>query len=763
MRVCMHNAFERLDRSVQNILWDMKWSKLFQFQVDAINNWFDSNKDMLIMASTAAGKTEAVFLPIISTLAKDFGAGSIRVLYIGPLKALINDQFSRLEELCLRSDLPVHRWHGDVGSNKKSSLIKNPCGILLITPESLESLLIRHGRHGTRLFGNLDAIVIDEMHVFLDSERGRQLSSQMARIDAIRSGLPKSRRIGLSATIGDQMIAQKWLSGVDSQLPTVIESKGTNDIELVLKTFVDPSTGLNNKISPKNKAIENSGQGEAPNEQLNESPVMHSIAEHILEHFSTNTNLIFCNQKTQIELLADYISCLCRKKRIPNNFLVHHGSLSKVFRETVESELKSSRACTAICSSTLELGIDIGSVEAVGQIGPPHSVSALKQRLGRSGRREGKTSRLFMYIPVSKHTEKSSLPDRLYPKLIQTIALINLMAGSPDNKGWIEPPEKNFRDYSTFIQQILSVVLERGGLKPADMYKLLCSTNTFGQFDSNLFKKILYDLSERDLIEQSPSGEIILGMEGERLTGYYDFFAAFETPTTYDVVANSGPVGSVEGLPGHYLPEQYMLLGGKRWQILSVDENRTRIFVIKAKGKKAVSWSGGVGNVHKVVRKTMYKILKQNEIPHWFEPKTKEIFGWACQEFLDNSLGTERVVKQGNNIYVFTWTGTKATHTLNLVFRLGGLKASEISDEEICLAISKNDFVISDVSKILKDFCENPIDASLLVRRVFFEEIPPVGKHGIYLSSELRADAYAAKYIDIDDAVETAKEILRCI
>ena len=743
----MPSAFERLHKTIQNILWDMKWTQLFGFQVDAINAWFDQKDDILLMANTASGKTEAAFLPILSELAEDKAANSIRVIYIGPLKALINDQFQRLEELCRRSDIPVHRWHGDVSTSKKKQLIKAPSGVLLITPESMESLLMRKGRDGNRLFKNLDAIVIDEIHVFIGSERGRQLASQVNRIDAIRKSFPRVRRIGLSATIGDENLAGQWLSGGTENQPIIIKSTKSNDVELLLKTFIEEPVTVNKSQQPKQT-------------DNTEDNGLFSIAEHILKHFFNKTNLVFCNRKKDVETLADILASLCKRKKLQNEFMVHHGSLSKQFREDVESELKSSRPCTAICSSTLELGIDVGDVDSVGQVGPPHSVNALKQRIGRSGRRENKPSRLFMYVPVVKCTDKSSLPDQLNPELIQAIALVELMVGKSEKGSWVEPPDKCVEDYSTLIQQTLSLIVERGGINAKEIYQLLCSENTFGDVSVKTFTQLLRDLGANDLIEQTQNGEIILGLTGEQLASHYDFYAAFDTPNSYQVLSNSGPIGTVEGPFGFYQSGQFMLLGGKRWRIANVDEDRKAIFVGSARGKKLVQWFGGSGNIHKCVRKKMLEILQDVEVPVWLEQNSQQVLRWARNTFKNSGLNEQSIIMEGKELHIFTWTGSRGHNTINMLFRASGIDNWDIVDSGICLSISKTGFGKADVKDVLNDFCKTKIDPVCLVRQAFGKEIPAVGKHGLYLSRELRTRAYAAKFVDIPEALETASRLL---
>lgn len=725
----------------------MKWTHMYPFQVDSINAWFDTHDELLLMANTASGKTEAAFLPIISSIAQDHGCGSIRVLYVGPLKALINDQFQRLEELCNRAEIPVHRWHGDVGSQKKRKIIKTPSGILLITPESLESLMMRVGNDARRLFLKLDAIVIDELHVFLDSERGRQLASLINRVDVLRLGLPPTRKAGLSATIGDVDIAEKWLSGNTTNTVTVIESSQSSDVSLLIKTFIEEAPTKHNCDQNLEDAKLDIG-----NNTL-------SIANHLLSHLTGKTNLVFCNRKSYIEELADRVTEISKKKRIPNQFLVHHGSLSKQFRESVEDELKSNLPRTAICSSTLELGIDIGEVDVVAQVGPPHSVSALKQRMGRSGRREGEPSKLYFYVPIIKCNENSSLPERLYPDLIQSVALVLLMLGQEGVARWTEPPLLFDRDYSTLIQQILSIIVERGGIQTRTLYELLSLRHAFGHITQEEFGLILKDLGKHDLLEQTKNGDLILGLAGERIVSHYEFYAAFETPKTYQVIYSKGTIGEVEGREGFYQAGNYMLLGGRRWEIIDVDEQQMKITVRSARGKKLVQWHGIGGYVHRKIREVMRHILLNSLSPDWLEDNTKLVLDWANHEFHRANLNQTYFFKEGKQLHIFTWTSSRANHALYLYFLKAGLCTRELVDQGIAITITKPDFSISDGITLLRNFIDTPPQPEALCKSVF-EEVPPVGKFGVYLSQHLRTRAYAAKWLDVEEAIDAAKKIL---
>ena len=231
-------AFELLHPLIQRWIWQQNWSELRDIQELAAPVLLSREKDLIIMAGTASGKTEAAFLPICTHLATS-PPKSIGALYVGPLKALINDQFGRLESLCEALEIPVHRWHGDVSSSKKKRLLDDPSGILLITPESLEALFVIHGTNIRRLFGDLAYVVIDEIHSFMGNERGRQLQSLLHRIQvATRRQVP---RVGLSATIGSPALAAAFLRSDDPGRVVLMESKaGSQEVRLQVRGYYEP-------------------------------------------------------------------------------------------------------------------------------------------------------------------------------------------------------------------------------------------------------------------------------------------------------------------------------------------------------------------------------------------------------------------------------------------------------------------------------------------------------------------------------------------
>jgi ATP-dependent Lhr-like helicase len=214
------DVFSMLSPAMRKVVYDMGWSALSPIQLAAIPTIMAGDSDCILCAETAAGKTEAAFLPILSMI-EAFGRQQIAVLYISPLKALINDQYQRIGDLCSRLDIAVHRWHGDVSTTRKQKTIAQPSGILQITPESLESLMVNRSSYLFTLFHGLKFIVIDELHAFLDSSRGIHLRSLLHRLTRYTESPP--RHIGLSATIGDPLIAQQWLSPTNPSSVTFVQ------------------------------------------------------------------------------------------------------------------------------------------------------------------------------------------------------------------------------------------------------------------------------------------------------------------------------------------------------------------------------------------------------------------------------------------------------------------------------------------------------------------------------------------------------------
>ncbi len=638
----MSSAFDKLARPLQKWIRAQVWQELRDIQVRAIHAISDTRTDIIIAASTAGGKTEAAFFPLISqVLNAPVEENGFDVLYIGPLKALINDQARRLEDFCLETDLPVVPWHGDASASIKSQALKRPKGIVLITPESLEALFIRRGLEIARLFAATRAVVIDELHSFLDSERGIQVQSLLTRLElAVKRPI---RRIGLSATLGDMKLARDYLRPHASEDIKIIEADGeSSEIKLKLRGYIQ-------------------------DQEENTLSATDTIAEHIFRCFRGSDNLVFAGTRKSVEIYADCLRKRCENAHLPQEFYPHHGSLSRDHRNFVEKRLKDgTQPTTAMCTSTLELGIDIGDVTRVGQIGAPFSVASLRQRLGRSGRREGEPAILHQYAVEAKLSAQSNFSDQLRLGLVRAVAMIELLL-----KKWCEPPQPRALHLSTLVHQILSVIAERGGAPAMSIYATLCEKGPFRQFNRALFIDVLRAMgdSKTKLIEQADDGFLLFGPVGEKLVEHYKFFAVFQTSSEYRLISNRGELGTIP-LDNTIAPGMMLIFSGRRWLIQKIDEDKRVVMVTKAMGGVPPRFGGDPGNIHDQVVERMFEILEGGDKPIYMDGPSMEMLDEARSHYARLNFKTRRISQMDKTTYVLaTRCGTIKTTTLALTLR----------------------------------------------------------------------------------------------
>lgn len=260
------------------------------------------------------------------------------------------------------------------------------------------------------------------------------------------------------------------------------------------------------------------------------------------------------------------MSDMCEANVVPNEFFPHHGSLARELRETLEARLqKGNLPTTAVCTMTLELGIDIGKVQSVIQVTPPHSVSSLRQRMGRSGRRDS-PSVLRMLITEPELTATSSIVDHLRLQLVQAMAMIRLMIA----KRWFEPADVRQKHYSTLLHQILAITAQWGGVRADQLWSQLCQTGPFRNVDINDFKSLLKHMGTCGLLTQLASGEIVVGAEGEKLINHYTFYAVFNTSEEFRIVTGNRTLGTVP-VDSPLLPEQHIIFGGQCWKVTEIE------------------------------------------------------------------------------------------------------------------------------------------------------------------------------------------------
>ena len=725
----MNRDFDRLDPRIQKWVYKQGWDDLRDIQKMSILPILAGDSDVVISASTAAGKTEAAFLPACSVIADEkqgFG-----ILYISPLKALINDQFRRLEGLCDDLDLNVTPWHGDSSQSRKKRAKQNPEGILLITPESLESLLVREAGWVKEAFEALRYIIIDEYHAFVGFERGCHLQSLMHRLENLL-GRPREPipRIALSATLGNmdgvvsylrpgKSIPCKLIIGKQSQ--STLKMQVCGYVEEVSQEIVDPDKFAEQPLSADRK-----------------------IANDLYEVLRGDSHLVFANSRQRTENFAVLLSELCETNYVPNEFFPHHGSLSKELRSELESRLQKENLPTiAVCTMTLELGIDIGKVQSVAQVTAPHSVASLRQRLGRSGRR-GSPAILRMYISENELDVRSNLVDKLRLELLQSLAMIRLLL----REKWYEPSDTHLYHFSTLLHQILAVIAQWGGVRPDQLWGLLCKVGPFGEISVEHIKTLLSHMGEIGLIIQLGSGELVLGKIGEQIVSHYTFYAVFKTPEEYRIVVKGKTLGTIP-IDSPLMPDQHIVFGGRRWKIKEIDVEKKTILVLPAKGGKPPKFGGDGMTIHDRIRQEMYEIYRSGDYrivvgetkPEFLDEVGKRLFQEGLKYFRESNLAEDRIVQHGKHVYIILWMGDKVVNTLVAMLNLSGFIAGSFAG-----IVEIENANIREVRTCLEDIASSPVPSNTILAESVVNK--QTEKYDHLLPESLLNLAYGAKAFD---------------
>ena len=647
-------GFDLLAEPVRRWIWHKGWNSLRDIQERAIPALLKGDGDLIIAAATAGGKTEAAFLPLISLVLDHPGEGGFDLVYIGPLRALINDQFERLEDLCDRAELPVHPWHGDISQGMKVRARKNPRGLLLITPESLEALFVLRGLEISTLFMGARAIIIDELHALLDNERGVHLRSLLSRLELAVGH--RIRRVGLSATLGEMALAREYLRPEAPESVALLKSESDNqELKVQIRGYLQqPEPGT-------------SKEGD-----VNEPAAQRAVAMHLFSRLRGSRNLIFAGSRASVEWYADALRELSEKARLPVEFFPHHASLSREHRLDLERRLKTNLATTAVCTSTLELGIDIGDIASVAQVGAPFSVASLRQRLGRSGRRAGQSAVLRMYAIEAAPGSASHPVDRLHLGLVRSIAMVELLV-----EGWCEPPARNALHLSTLTHQVLSVIAQHGGVSAKRLHSTLCERGPFRRVGSRMFAHLLRELGRSDveLIEQAPDGTLLLGRQGERLVEHYSFYAVFQTPAEYRIIADRKPLGTLPVIMV-LTPGMTIIFSGRRWRIVDIRDKEKVIEVTADRTGRPPPFGGFSGQIHDRVIEKMMEVLSDTDLPVYIDETAARLLEDARSEFRRLDVLRRPICKIGErNCLIATWTGTVKTSTLALALRAMGYTA----------------------------------------------------------------------------------------
>ena len=732
----MTAAFEKLHGGIQRYIYDNKWTELRPAQAETIEHLIGGRSDCIISAPTAGGKTEAAFLPILSMIADDASTG-VRAMYVGPLKALLNDQFRRLEDLCAHIEVPVHKWHGDVGEAQRRALLTRPSGVLLITPESLEAMFVLRATKMQRIFERLAFIVIDELHSFVGSVRGAQLQSLLFRM-CNRCGCDPVR-IGLSATLGDPERVLTWMR------------PGAVPARLILDDTSRPKA-IRVRGIWKRKPVPGDDEARLDADEA----ALRETARGIVRACRGTTTLVFANAKSQIEQLADQLRTEVESMGVADEIVVHHGSLSKELRESAEDRLRADRPCTAVCSNTLELGIDIGQVDGVVQVSAPWSVASLVQRVGRSGRRVGEASKLRAFLIEPEPAPEDGVWQAMHLDFLQGIAIIELMVTDK----FIEPPVVGRPHRSTLVQQLLSILAETGGLSASALYARLAGSGAFPEVEPGEFKALLRALGEQEVIEQMSEGDLILGKVGQHVVGHYTFYAAFSTPEEFRIVHGHDTIGK---LPVDSIPNEgeWVILAGKRWVVRAIDARAREVLVAPGKGRKPPKFENACTDLHKRVHEKMLELACGTNVPAYLDETGTEILA-RCRttaEQLSHFCPAIRwSAANANAGVIFLWAGSKVARTLFLALTMSGF---EVADLDVGLAVLKGQE--GEVRRALASFAQRPpsgADLARLAEELLFARYRGADKYDYLLPDSVWREAYARDRLDIGGAVLAVQRVL---
>ncbi|MCB0538237.1 MAG: DEAD/DEAH box helicase [Bacteroidetes bacterium] len=699
-------SFDLLSEPIRKFIRNKGWEQLRPIQNVAISKILGSDENFILASRTASGKTEAAFLPILSKV--NFNDSGVQVLYISPLIALINDQFYRVEELCKNLDVTVTKWHGEANKTLKDRLIKQPTGIVLITPESLEAMFVNKPFNVKQLFSNLRYVVIDEIHSFIGTDRGTQLKSILSRLQRVNS---KSFSIvGLSATMSEEnkFMEVKEFTG-NAERTKILIDRTTKEINAVFRFF-------------KNE-----------NEEL---PL--ELLKDLYIETKDNKVLIFPNSRGRAEEVAVKLKKISDRVKGHPNYFSHHSSVDREVREYVEYFAKNNKQhnfCIS-CTSTLELGIDIGSVDEVVQIDATHSIASLIQRVGRSGRKDGDSSNLFLYA-----TTKWSL--------LQSIACWLLYKES-----FIEPPEKNEKPYDILVHQALSITKGHSGVLLAELIKQLKENSAFNLIEQSEIEEILQYLIEIAFLEKLQH-EVIIGVEGEKVVNSREFYSVFKTEENFKVVNAGNTIGEIPFSP-QIIEDENILLSAKIWKIKFVDHKAKKIEVIPARDGKKPMFFGGSAIVNHRIRERMFQILYSKTEYNFLDGPSFDEIEMMRKDFavfnIKNLQSERPLLTKEKHLQLFTFAGTRINRTLQLLLNVAGIKNTlddssssfdiEVSKEDLITKWNHISFPLADLDTHISKLLES--NPTLL----------DFSKWGFYLPKNYQIKLVRNKYFDIEQAKE---------
>ncbi len=735
------NIFDHYAPFVQEYIYRNGWESLRAIQVAAAEVIFRTDDNLLLTASTASGKTEAAFFPIITLFSED-PPSSVGCIYIGPLKALINDQFLRLNDLCEEADIPVWHWHGDVAQSHKERLMKRPSGILQITPESLEAMLLHKHAAIPKLFGDLRFVVIDEVHSLLRGDRGGQTLCLIERLSRLAGVNP--RRIGLSATMGDPDRTGEFLSlgtGRKTIIPR-IEAKGVKWRLSMEHFYVKDIQAAGDRTDIEALPVLEEKTDQAPD---NADPGL----GYIFEHTRGKKCLLFVNSREECETVTTTLRQYCERSREPDRFLIHHGNLSASYRETAEEIMKDeSQYLTTVTTATLELGIDIGRLERAFQIDAPWTVSSFLQRMGRTGRRELPPEMWFV-MREDEPEARAMLPATIPWKLLQGIALVQLYL----EERWVEPPRLDRLPFSLLYHQTMSTLASCGELSPGALADRVLRLHYFHRISQEDYRVLLRHLVETDHIQRTEQGGLIVGLAGERVVNSFKFYGVFEENEEYTVRSEAQELGTIVMPPP---VGEKLAIAGHVWVVLDVDRKRHLVYCEQVKGNIPAYFGLCPGDLHTRILRRMRQVLREERQYPYLMKNAVARLEQARFTAVRSGTGEHPMIHLGGNMWcLLPWVGTYTFLTMERFLkikcgeRLGlqNLDSARPYYMQFTMKAEEKTFF-----RVITEEIQKPIDPLELV---YPKELPLFNKYDEYLPEALVRKGFALGVLDLGGLRET--------
>jgi len=629
------SVFSRLTPELQEAIVNrLHWTSLRPVQ-DLAGEALLAGKNAVILAPTAGGKTEAAMFPTLSQLV-DSRPQAVGAIYIAPIKALLNNQADRLGTYTEMVGLRRFVWHGDIPDTQKANFLKDPADVLMTTPESIEVILVTRPDVAQTLFSDLRHVIIDEIHALAGTDRGAHLMSVIERLAAISRH--DIQRIGLSATVGNPTQILEWLQGGSRRD----------------RCIVDPPK------QPRGRQI-----------NVVYRPSLEALAQDAAAAARGKKSLFFCQSRATAEAVADLM------ERRGTTVFVHHSSVSRAERTEAEARFQHGSDACIVCTSTLELGIDVGDLDRVMQAEAPGTVSSFLQRMGRTGRREGQTpnTTFFCEGPAS---------------VLLAIALVEL-----SKDGWVESVDTPDRCWPVLVHQLMTMSLAKNGITAEQAWAHLSTVPDFAGIHRAEFDRLIsWMLSDGGL--RLASGLLVIGPRAERRFGRMNFkemYAVFTSPQTYAVIEN-GPARRELGNLNQGFVDRLVdgvscfLLGGGRWGVIQVDHDRRTVVVEPAPAGRQPTWGGFLPQFLglEVCQKIRDIVASDAAIPYIDAPATRLLEG-ERDAMRGMTLGRRGGVRvSGGEYQWWTYAGGRINSTIR--YALQALHPEwTIVPDNFCIAI----------------------------------------------------------------------------